>query len=83
MVPLRLLVEQYPDFVPTSTTGSGAAYDHAKEIDVGAKRVSRQPDLVKAKVAALADAKNGWIARGASICPDQLPPMPLSLLASG
>jgi len=32
-----------------------------------------QPDLVKAKVAALADAKNGWKLRGASICPDQLP----------
>ena len=66
MVPLRLLVEQYPEFVPGNLRLAQALqeYDHDKEaLDVLERSTTlypNQPDLVKAKVAALADAKK-WM----------------------
>jgi len=64
LVPLRLLVE-YPEFVPGHLRLAQAlAYDHPKEalevLEQATTLYPAQPDLVKAKVAALADAKNGW-----------------------
>jgi len=77
LVPLRLLVEQYPEFVPGHLRLAQAlqAYDHPKEalevLEQATTLYPAQPDLVKAKVAALADAKWMEASGGASICPDQ------------
>ena len=66
LVPLRLLVEQYPEFVPGHLRLAEAlqTYDHPKEaIDVLERATTlypEQPDLVKAKVTALAEQKR-WM----------------------
>ncbi len=66
MVPLQLLVEQYPEFVPGHLRLAQALqqYDRPKEaLDVLEQATTLypdQPDLLKAKVAALADEKK-WM----------------------
>lgn len=66
MVPLRLLVEQYPEFVPGHLRLAEALqeYDRPKEALEVLERATtlypNQPDLVKAKVVALADAEK-WM----------------------
>jgi len=63
LVPL-LLVEQYPEFVPGHLRLAQALQVRSKEalevLEQATTLYPAQPDLVKAKVAALADAKNGW-----------------------
>ncbi len=66
MVPLRLLVEQYPEFIPGHLRLAEALrqYDRPKEaLDVLERATTlypEQPDLVKAKIAALA-AEKQWM----------------------
>ncbi|PPS45085.1 M48 family metallopeptidase [Chroococcidiopsis sp. TS-821] len=66
MVPLRLLVEQYPEFIPGHLRLAEALqkFDHNKEAIAVLERAvtlyPEQPDLVKAKVTALAESKQ-WI----------------------
>jgi predicted Zn-dependent protease len=66
MVPLRLLVEQYPEFIPGHLRLAQALqkFDHHKEAIATLERAvtfyPEQPDLVKAKVAALAESKQ-WM----------------------
>ncbi|MBD2388568.1 M48 family metalloprotease [Cylindrospermum sp. FACHB-282] len=66
LVPLRLLVEQSPEFIPGHIRFAEALkqYDRPKEaIDILERAVSlypNQPDLVKARVTALAQAKK-WM----------------------
>jgi len=58
-----VLVEQYPEFVPGATGSGTASIRSPKSLRVLEQATTlypAQPDLVKAKVAALADAKNGW-----------------------
>ncbi|OKH24354.1 M48 family metallopeptidase [Chroogloeocystis siderophila] len=66
MVPLRLLVEQYPEFIPGHLRLAEALqkFDHNKEAIAVLERAVTlypdQPDLVKAKVTALAQSKQ-WM----------------------
>jgi len=66
LVPLRLLVEQYPEFVPGHLRLAEALqnYEHPKEALEVLERATTlypdQPDLIKAKVVALTDQKK-WM----------------------
>lgn len=66
LVPLRLLVERHPEFIPGHLRLAQALqqYDHPKEaVDVLEKATTLypdQPDLVKTKIAALAEQKK-WM----------------------
>ena len=66
LVPLRLLVEQYPEFIPghLRLVQVTQEYDRPKEaleiLDRATNLYPDQPDLIKAKVAALVDAKK-WM----------------------
>lgn len=66
MVPLQLLVEQYPEFIPGHIRFAEVLkqYDRSKEaLDVLERAASlypNQPTLIKARISALTEQKNGW-----------------------